>query len=107
MMYPTVHMNGTSRQELLDQVCDTMTAITNAIRVLEQSAPNARDYYPQNRPEQTADPYRTANAEHCNRVATLAAVNAEFEDIAEHIAGQSLRVRDSTPAPCGLPYRLG
>ena len=42
---PTVHMNGTGGQDLLDQYCDAMRALSEAMDKLPH--PNGRDYYVQ------------------------------------------------------------
>ena len=44
---PTVHRNGTSREELLRQVQDAGQAVFQARDALAKASPNARDYYPQ------------------------------------------------------------
>lgn len=47
MMFPTIHLNGTSKEVLLDQNLKAAEAIRDAMLALQQAAPNARDYYPQ------------------------------------------------------------
>jgi hypothetical protein len=44
---PTVHLNGTSGQALLDAATDARTAVEAAVVKLRAVYPNARDYYPQ------------------------------------------------------------
>ncbi len=44
---PTVHMNGTSKNELISQLETAVSAIRVAVTALENAAPNGRDYYPQ------------------------------------------------------------
>lgn len=80
LLTPTVHMNGTSREELIQQLCDAHHAINKAQEVLAQAAPNGRDYYPQG-----ADAMWTAQKQHRTRVARLAATAAELMAIAEII----------------------
>ncbi len=43
---PLVHINGTSKQELLDQRFDAIDAIVAAGDALAKTAPNGRDHYP-------------------------------------------------------------
>jgi hypothetical protein len=43
---PIVNMNGTSRQELLDQQLDVLVAIEALIATMRKAAPNARDFQP-------------------------------------------------------------
>lgn len=45
---PTVHMNGTSRQELIFQQLEVMKAIRVLMGAMRKATPNGRDYYPQN-----------------------------------------------------------
>lgn len=44
---PTVHMNGTPKQALIDAHLDALYAIRLARKSLSECAPNGRDYYPQ------------------------------------------------------------
>jgi hypothetical protein len=47
MMVPTVHLNGTSREELCLQLEDACDAVRVAITKLRAAWPHGRDYYPQ------------------------------------------------------------
>jgi hypothetical protein len=47
MMTPTVHLNGTSREELMNQLLEAIRAIDNARNALARARPHDRDYYPQ------------------------------------------------------------
>lgn len=47
MKLPTIHLNGTSSEELVQQACDAANAISVALTALSQAWPNGRDYYPQ------------------------------------------------------------
>jgi hypothetical protein len=78
MMYPTVHLNGTSREDLLRQVEDAGLALINAYDALAKMAPHARDYYPQG-----PDAILQATKEHSDRLHRLATVNSEIERIYE------------------------
>ncbi len=44
---PTIHLNGTSKQALLDQLADAYSALDEALAKMGQACPNGRDYYPQ------------------------------------------------------------
>jgi hypothetical protein len=71
---PTVHLNGTSRQDLVDGYRHAYVAVGDAIRALARgAAPNARDYYVQG-----PDAYARAAREAASRVARLAAVQQEL-----------------------------
>jgi len=72
---PTVHLNGTSREELLRQLQDAWQAVFQARDALAKASPNARDYYPQG---EHAYPDRRARA--------LLAVEQEISRLAEAIA---------------------
>ncbi len=79
---PTIHMNGTSRAELVDgQLMPAIDALHAAIAALERACPNGRDYYPQGR-----DATQEALRQHANRLHHLTAVRAELVEIAEAIA---------------------
>jgi len=82
-MVPSVHLNGTSGDELLEQVTEASTAVRAAIRALDRAAPNARDYYVQG-----DDAFERARAEHAARYAKLQDVAAELYAIAEDISDQ-------------------
>jgi hypothetical protein len=47
MMVPTLHLNGTSRVELLNQQLEALQALRLALLTMRAAAPNGRDYYPQ------------------------------------------------------------
>lgn len=78
---PTIHSNGTSRDELLRQMCDATDALHRAIEVLASAGPNGRDYYPQG-----PDAIKRATAEHQDRLSRLQSVQAELQELAVVIA---------------------
>ena len=82
MQYPTVHLNGTSEEALLEGYCNANNALLDAIKALEDCAPNARDYY-----VTKIGDINAASAEHANRIADLVAVRRDINLIAEHVAG--------------------
>lgn len=43
---PIVHLNGTSKQMLMDELEEAYYALNKAYDVIKQSGPNGRDYYP-------------------------------------------------------------
>lgn len=45
IVYPIVHLNGTSRGRLLDELTGAADAIRHAITSHREASPNARDYY--------------------------------------------------------------
>ena len=81
MMLPTVHMNGTSREDLLESYCEAISAILIALETLARTAPNGRDYYPQG-----PDACAIASREHDARKRALMKVMDELQTLAEHVA---------------------
>ncbi len=45
IIFPTVHRNGTSQQELLDGLAQVCSDLNTAIESLCKACPNGRDYY--------------------------------------------------------------
>jgi hypothetical protein len=76
---PTVHLNGTSRESLLDVRGAAYDAIQAAYRAVREIAPNGRDYYP-------AGPVAMAAAEVAHRRRLLALHNLAEEIEAEMCA---------------------
>jgi hypothetical protein len=80
MTKPTIHLNGTSAESLLEALNKACTAIRSARNALGEAAPNARDYYPQG---DAAFP--AAVREHRARDLALKTVFDELVEIAEHV----------------------
>jgi hypothetical protein len=78
MMTPTIHLNGTSAKELAEQFANAYSALGEAIRAVNQAAPNGRDYYPQG---QSA--INEAMAEHRTRIETLNRLRQDMLTLAE------------------------
>jgi hypothetical protein len=49
LAFPTVHLNGTSRSVLLEQIKNATQALDAALNAMQRAAPHGRDYYPQDR----------------------------------------------------------
>ena len=81
MQAPLIHLNGTSRQSLLDQLCDAGEAVRKAMDALCQASPNGRDYYPLG-----PEAYKRALDEHQSRYDRLTSVRRELEELTEAIA---------------------
>lgn len=75
---PTVHLNGTSRKELVRALTEAHAAILEAQKKLAETAPHGRDYY-----VQSAYAITDAIEEHCERMKKLQDVKVELEQIAE------------------------
>jgi hypothetical protein len=86
VVMPTIHLNGTSGDALLKAVQDAGVALNVALTALQETAPNARDYYVQ------ADPkaFTHASNDHEKRLGRLEAVQCELEALAEGIYDQQL-----------------
>jgi hypothetical protein len=81
MMIPTIHLNGTSRQELLDGYVVALNAVRDAIIAVGNACPNGRDYYVQG-----PDATQKARGEHLLRLVRLMSVRDELYEIAEAIS---------------------
>jgi len=77
---PTVHLNGTSRRELLEQICTALTALQEAEAAVRRASPHGRDYYPQGE-----DAIGEALRQHTDRLLRLHAIYVELETIGERI----------------------
>lgn len=73
VVVPIVHLNGTGKEELLRQRLVFYEALREAEKKLCDMTPNGRDYY--------VEPGRMekANAQHRQRLLTLAGLLAEIE----------------------------
>lgn len=76
MIHPTIHLNGTSKEALEEGYADALQALAVAIRAVESTAPNMRDYYVQG-----PEAFPQASAEHRARVERLTAVRQELTDL--------------------------
>lgn len=77
MMVPTIHLNGTSKQDLLADMLKAYHAIQHAKAALGQASPNGRDYYPQGN-----GALLIAQDEHRDRIDRLTSVADEIEALA-------------------------
>lgn len=82
MMLPTVHLNGTSRAELVAQVETALLGLEVALDALQVAHPNGRDYYPQGE-----EAYGKAAHEHALRIERLHELKSEYEALAQHLVG--------------------
>ena len=83
MQLPCVHLNGSSRNSLVEQQCAVADVLRNALNEMANAAPNQRDYYP------LGDiAFATAKAEHIDRARRVQDVLNEVEELAESISKQ-------------------
>ena len=76
LIAPTVHLNGTSKQGLMDGLDKAYVAIHAAMEALAMSAPNGRDYYVQD-----GDALAPALEQHFDRMGRLKSVYDELADL--------------------------
>jgi hypothetical protein len=82
MQLPAIHLNGNTKQSLLDEVLDCRHAIDVAINVLCERGPNSRNYYV------LADgpaAYDRAREEHIARIEKLRGLAREFDELVDGI----------------------
>jgi hypothetical protein len=82
-MVPCVHMNGTSKQDLLKQQIAVIDAANALLAALRAATPNGRDFYPLG-----DEALVRAAGEHRNRLASVAMVHDDAETIALAIQAQ-------------------
>ena len=86
LIVPTVHLNGTAKDVLVQQLFDAVEKLDAAIGAMCQAAPHPRDYYPQDPGNPSApEPWRKATTAHSRRVAAVDGVRMELRHIAEAI----------------------
>jgi len=76
MILPTIHLNGTSKANLIDALCTASVALDAAYSALKQTAPNGRDYYPQG-----AEALGKAIFEHMDRLRRLDVIKDEIDQL--------------------------
>jgi hypothetical protein len=82
LIIPTVHLNGTSREELVRVRCDVFHALRDVEKALCQMSPNGRDYYV------VPGSLRKAQAQHQRRMETIKSLMDELTAEAEAIQDQ-------------------
>ena len=80
-IHPIVHINGTSRCDLLQQVLDVRSALSKVRDAMCAATPHARDYYVSRDP----DLYRKAREQHFKRLGLIEALFTEYETLAEKL----------------------
>ena len=76
---PIIHMNGSGKRALIDQLCTAYRAVQDAMDALRQASPNGRDFYPEPGRLQKAEAQYRARQEHLQVV--IASLEAEAEAI--------------------------
>lgn len=78
---PCIHLNGSGRERLLDDYKVAVSALRSAIDTVQDTGPNARDYYPLG-----GGAYDRARLEHGSRVDRLRDVLRELSELAQAVA---------------------
>lgn len=80
MQKPTIHLNGSGRENLANQLRFAAEELDRAMVALRRAAPHGRDYYPQG-----DEAINVAISEHEARLAKLQSVHADLAELYEHI----------------------
>ena len=80
--FPLIHLNGTSRNELIDQACKAGQAVRLAYDACSNAAPNARDYYLRE------GSFGLAQAAHVARMSALDGLMDFYQKLAVHCDGE-------------------
>src|SRR5262245_6298895 len=80
---PTVHLNGTAKESLLEALVNAMEKVREAEDAVRQTHPHGRDYY-----VQEGDPTQKAISQYVRRMAALANVYDELTAIAIAVQAQ-------------------
>jgi len=83
IVFPTIHLNGTSIDRLIEDIETAIRALGAAIEAVCDAGPNARDYYPQG---PTAWP--AADDAHRARITKLREIREELHAIHMNICDQ-------------------
>ncbi len=75
---PSLHLNGSSADALIEQLTEAGHALRQALRALDDAAPNARDYYVLG-----DEAFAKAMREHLSRVERVRSVLLEVASIHE------------------------
>jgi len=80
LILPTIHLNGTSKEQLFEDLSTALYAVQAAKEAVQAAAPNGRDYY-----TQSGNALQQALAQHAERLRSLQTVYDELHAIAEHV----------------------
>ena len=75
LMTPTIHLNGTGAKTLRLEYKSARETVHAALEAVQDTAPNARDYYVKN----DVNAFRTACQQHQARMERLAQVRDELD----------------------------
>jgi hypothetical protein len=87
MMKPSIHLNGSAPETLLEGYTEALRAVRDAIEKLAATAPHGRDYYTQVAGGASAAYYEALD-EHETRMHKLADVEHEILELGRHVRGE-------------------
>ncbi len=87
LIAPTVHLNGTSRESLMQSYHDAYATIEAALTMLGETAPHPRDYYV----HPTPNAFDAAREQYTTRVRLLRSVQDELMFLYEAVEKQGQR----------------
>ncbi len=80
LIAPTIHLNGTSKEELLDKLTGALTTLNSALNAVALTAPHGRDYYLQGE-----NAHAQARGQHNDRLRRLEEIRNEILFIVRRI----------------------
>jgi hypothetical protein len=83
-MNPTVNLNGTSGEELLNQVSAVLAGLRQTQQAMSEATPHGRDY----QHDASGESYRAARAEHINRMTQIFELIRWYEESQRNIYDQ-------------------
>ena len=88
---PTVNINGTVAQVLIDQQCAVAKALSDALDAMRKAAPNGRDFPNVSGMPETGGTWDKASARHLARCEAIRLLLTETNDTALAILDQTQR----------------
>ena len=82
MIFPVVHLGGTSKDSLLEALYNARVAMIAAEKAMREVHPHGRDYV------HITGGYEQATLEHSKRVMMINLVHEELDAMTEHIYNQ-------------------
>ncbi len=82
MQKPTIHINGSSREDLKRQFYGAYRALGDAIQLMVEATPHGRDYY-----VQEPGAYEVARSEHIARLRVIRDLQKEYLELFQSTEG--------------------
>jgi hypothetical protein len=82
---PTVHLNGSSREDLMTRYSTALAAVSSALDACYAASPHGRDYYVQEHQLGFQNAFYAAYKEHTDRLRKLTEVRDELKQIYSHV----------------------